>query len=81
MTATTPRERLIARLDHLDDEQIESLISYADAITSTTLIGDYKAENDPTVGFLSGSTSLAQRAKEILRDEITSHGGWTQKHD
>jgi hypothetical protein len=77
----TTRERLIAELDELNEEQIESLLSYAEALRSATLADDYDAKNDPTIGFLSGSTDVARRTKQILRDEITSRSGWTQKKD
>lgn len=77
----TTRERLIAELDELDDQQIESIWSYVEALRSATVADDYDPKNDPTIGFLSGSTDVARRTKQILRDEVTSRSGWTQKKD
>ena len=81
MAMSTVRERLITKLDELSDEQVASLLSYAEAMQSTTLPDDYDEDNDPSIGFISGPTHLASRAKDILRDEITSRSGWTQKKD
>jgi hypothetical protein len=77
----TSRERLMAELDELDDQQIESVLSYVEAVRSAALADDYDAKNDPTIGFLSGSTDVARRTKQILRDELTKRSGWTQKKD
>jgi hypothetical protein len=75
------REQLIAELNDLNDQQIESLLSYVQALRSATLPDDYDHKSDPTIGFLSGSTDVARRTKQILRDEMTSRSGWTQKKD
>ncbi len=81
MAVQTIRERLIHKLFDMTDTQVSSLLSYADAIQSNELPPDYNEENDPAVGFVSGSTDLARRSKQILRDEISTHSGWTQKKD
>ncbi|MCA0458941.1 MAG: hypothetical protein LCI00_33640 [Chloroflexi bacterium] len=80
MAAQTVRERLIHKLFEMTDQQVASVLSYADAIDENEL-ADYDATNDPAIGFMSGSTDLAGRSKAILRDEIITRSGWTQKKD
>lgn len=75
------RTELIERLDHMTTEQITTLLNYAEVMLSHGLAADYDPDHDPAVGFLSGSTNLAQQAKAILRDEISRKSGWTQKKD
>jgi hypothetical protein len=79
MAALSIREQLIAELDEMSDQQIASLWSYAQVLRSETLPDDYDESHDPTIGFLSGSTDVARRTKEILREETTPRSGWTQK--
>lgn len=81
MSTPTIRERLIHKLFDMTDNQVESLLSYADAIQSDELPESYDEANDPAIGFMSGSTDLAHKSKQILRDEITARSGWTQKKD
>lgn len=81
MATANMRERLVSKLDELNEEQIASLLSYVEAMQETTLPDTYDEDNDPSVGFISGPTDLATRAKQILRDEITPLSGWTQKKD
>jgi hypothetical protein len=77
----TAREELSAKLDELTDEQIAAVLRYVEAMQSTSLPADYDEANDPSIGFLSGPTDLSERAREILRKEITPLSGWTQKKD
>lgn len=81
MDTPTIRERVIAELDTMSTEELEWMLDYIEAMKSNRLPEDYDPDNDPAVGFLSGSKDLASRAKQILRDEITSRSGWTQKKD
>lgn len=81
MAVQTIRERLIHKLFEMSDQQVASVLSYADAIDTEALPETYDPEHDPAIGFMSGSTDLAQRSREILRDEISSRSGWTQKKD
>jgi len=81
MAVQTIRERLIHKLFDMTDTQVASLLSYADAIQSDELPENYDEAHDPAIGFLSGSTDLARRSKQILRDEINTRSGWTQKKD
>lgn len=81
MAVQTIRERLIHKLFEMSDQQVASVLSYADAIDTDELPETYDPTQDPAIGFMSGSTDLAQRSSEILHDEITSRSGWTQKKD
>jgi len=81
MGTPTIREKLVSKLDELTDEQVASLLHYAEIMQSATLPPDYDEEQDPSIGFISGPTDLSVRAKQILRDEITALSGWTQKKD
>jgi hypothetical protein len=80
MTASDIRQQLIAKLDSLSDEEMKALLRYIEAMQSTSLPDDYDEAHDPSIGFLSGTTDLATRTKEILQNEISS-SGWTQKKD
>jgi hypothetical protein len=40
---------------------------------------EYDEETDPAIGFVAGPTDLSVRVKEILRDAVDIHSGWTQK--
>lgn len=81
MTLLTIRERLISRILELTDEQAEDVLRYTNDIQPAELPADYDEDHDPSIGILTGPTDLASRAKQILRDEITPHSGWTQKKD
>ncbi|MBA3874680.1 MAG: hypothetical protein ABI970_06615 [Chloroflexota bacterium] len=81
MAVQSIRERLIHKLFDMTDSQVASLLNYADAIQSDELPNNYDEANDPAIGFISGSTDLARQSKQILRDEINAHSGWTQKKD
>ena len=81
MAVQSIRERLIHKLFDMTDSQVASLLNYADAIQSDELPNNYDEANDPAIGFISGSTDLARRSKQILREEINGHSGWTQKKD
>jgi hypothetical protein len=81
MATANMRERLVSKLDELNEEQIASLLSYVEAMQETSLPDSYDEDDDPSIGFISGPSDLATRAKQILRDEITPLSGWTQKKD
>ncbi len=75
MSTLTAKQELIARLDELTDTEIEALLEhlevlrYARVMNSMTLPDDYRIENDGTVGFLSGTTDLAEQIEDILYGE------------
>jgi hypothetical protein len=85
MVAPELREKVIAVLDELTDEQVQELLHrievmrYVAAMNSTTLPENYSVENDPLVGFLSGTTDLAERVEDVLYPEtsgaVTSNEG------
>ncbi len=81
MDAPTIREQVVSKLENLRDDEVQWILDYIKAMESNRLPEDYNPENDPAIGFLSGSTDLAQNAKKILNEEITAHSGWTQKKD
>lgn len=81
MATSALREQVEQKLDGLSNEQLAELLRYIEIMESNVLPDDYDEDKDPTIGFISGPTDLASRAKEILRDEITPRSGWTQKKD
>jgi hypothetical protein len=70
MDAPTLREKLNDELDRLTTTELERILKYIETIKSIRLPDDYDEDNDPAVGFLSGSADLAERSKEILRKEF-----------
>lgn len=66
----TPREELIAKIEQMSDEQVESLLRYAKTLEIYQLPASYDPDNDPAVGFISGPTDLAERTEEILWSEF-----------
>jgi len=85
MTTASLREQLIARIDRMTDDEIRELIEqidmvqYKSVMQSDELPPDYNEENDPLIGFLSGTTDLAEHVKETLYSDIDEISGWTQK--
>jgi len=73
------REQAVLKLYELSDEEVVAVLQYMEALHEDAM-GDERIE-DPTVGLFSGPTDLGERAKDILRDEITDRSGWTQKKD
>ena len=81
MDAPTIRERLIRLiLNDLTDKQVSEVLRYSEELYSR-LPEDYDEDNDPAIGFLSGSTDLAERSKEILRKEFGVPRNQTQQED
>jgi hypothetical protein len=81
MDAPALREKVNHELDTMTVTELEWILKYIENVKSNRLPDDYDPDNDPAIGFLSGSTDLASNAKQILRDEITSRSGWTQKKE
>ncbi len=81
MVSPDIRKELLAQIEQLDDEQAAAVLSYIQALQSSSPPEDYEQSSDPTIGFLAGPTDLSSRTKAILREEITSRSGWTQKKD
>ncbi|MFN8452428.1 MAG: hypothetical protein U0521_28455 [Anaerolineae bacterium] len=70
------REQAVQKLYELSDEEVAAVLRYMEVLHA-----DVEPIVDPTVGMFSAPTALARQAKQILRDEITSRSGWTQKKD
>ncbi|MAS37162.1 MAG: hypothetical protein CL610_24390 [Anaerolineaceae bacterium] len=64
MDTPSLREKAKAELDDLSDEEIRWILSYIESMKSNRLPEDYNPDNDPAVGFLSGSTDLAAKATD-----------------
>jgi hypothetical protein len=73
MASPALQEQVVNKLNELSDEQLAELLRYIGIIESNVLPDDYNEDKDPT--------DLSARTKAILRQEITSHSGWTQKKD
>jgi uroporphyrinogen-III decarboxylase len=74
------REKVITAIDHLNDEQLETVYSVIQSIQSVEEDQpDYDPDNDPAIGFITGPTDLSERVEEILQEEIDAASGWTQK--
>lgn len=71
--SATPRERLLAELETMSDEQIEKLIRYIESIAPDDLRPDYDPEKDPFItgeAFFEGPTDFAERTEDILEAEF-----------
>lgn len=81
MVSNVMKDRLLSAIEGLSEEQVSELIEHAESMQPETEQGDYDPSTDPLIGFLDGdSTDLSIRAKQILRDEIDSESGWTNKN-
>ena len=66
----TPRERLLAEVATMTDEQIEALIRYIESISPHDLPPEYDPAKDPLMTgelFFDGPPDLAERTEEILQ--------------
>jgi hypothetical protein len=81
MATSALREKVDRKLDELNDEQLAELLRYIEIMESNVLPDTYDEDRDPSVGFFSGDPELASRTSDILRVEMTSRSGWTQKKD
>jgi hypothetical protein len=67
--SATPRERLLAELETMSDEQIEKLIRYIESISPHDLPEDYDPAKDPMINgelFFDGPTDLSAQTRDIL---------------
>lgn len=66
------KEQLITKIDQLSSSELEDVLEYIEvmeytrAMNSMSLPEDYRIENDGLVGFLSGTTDLAEQIEAIL---------------
>lgn len=73
------REVLIEKINTLTDEQVAALYGVVANMQQEGRT-DYDPNNDPAIGFLKDAPpDYSERAKEILREEVDSRSGWTQK--
>ena len=66
----TPREKLIARVGEMTDEQVEAFLKLATLIGSEPEDAPYDEDNDPTIGFMSASPDFASTSSDVLRREL-----------
>ncbi len=72
MSTPSLKEQLIAKLDQLSSSELEDVLEhieimeYTRTMNSMSLPEDYRIENDGLVGFLSGTTDLAEHIEDIL---------------
>jgi hypothetical protein len=81
MVSTSLEHELLRVLEGLTDSQVSALIQVARAMHPDAERPEYNEANDPAIGLISGPTNLAEQAEDILRNEIDSRSGWTQKKD
>jgi hypothetical protein len=62
----TIREKIIAHLDHLTDEQATRVLDFIETVETSDADVDYDEDHDPLIGYFSGPPDLAERAEEIL---------------
>lgn len=72
MNTPNLKEQLITKIDQLSSSELEDVLEYIEvmeytrAMNSMSLPEDYRIENDGLVGFLSGTTDLAEQIEAIL---------------
>lgn len=80
MADISMRDELIARIRAMSDEQVARLSHVVQEIESSQLPTNYDPARDPAIGFIENAPpDYSERAKEILRADIDSQSGWTQK--
>lgn len=77
MVMTDVRQKLIAKIDDLTNEQLESLLNYAESMQRGIFTDKSGAGRNALVGFISGPTDAAERTEEILWAEF----GVKSSHD
>lgn len=80
MIQVTLSDSIFEKLRLVASKRHTNITTLLEKIVEAYLVEDeYDEANDPAIGLLYGPTDLSMRAKEILREEITSYSGWTQK--
>ncbi len=75
MNTPNLKEQLITKLDQLSEDELETLLEHIEilrynrVLNSMSLPDDYQVENDGTVGYLAGTTDLAEHIEDILYGE------------
>jgi hypothetical protein len=70
MTANPIREKIMAQLDDLSDEQATAVLEFIESVKDSESIVADDLENDPLVGFISGPTDMAEHTEELLKREF-----------
>ena len=70
MVMADVREKLIAKIDDLTNEQIESLLNYVDSMELGTFTDKSETGRNALVGFISVPKDAAERTEEILWAEF-----------
>jgi hypothetical protein len=79
------RQALLVELAQLTQEQMAALLHVARTMRPghpgpvSENIVRYDEAEDPAIGLMSGPADFAERAEEILADEINPRSGWTRK--
>ena len=77
MVAPDIRQKIVEKLDQLDDAQAEEVLRIVESMEAPAQPDPY---DDPLVGFIDGEVPFnAEDDEEILRRDITLRSGWTQK--
>jgi len=77
MVAPDLRQKIVEKLDELNDAQAAEVLRLVEAMQGFTQADPY---DDPLVGFFDGPVDFsAEDDEEILRRDITARSGWTQK--
>lgn len=80
MTQVALSDHIFERLQFVATKRQTTVTTLLENLVETYLVEDeYNEADDPAINLLYGPTDLSMRAKEILREEITSYSGWTQK--
>lgn len=80
MTQVALSEHLFEQLRQVASKRHTSVSTLLEKIVEAYLVADeYSEADDPAIGLLYGPTDLSMHAKEILRQEINTYSGWTQK--
>lgn len=73
-------DHIFEKLRRLASQQQTSVSHLLESIVEAYLVEDaYDEAADPAISLLYGPTDLSTSAKEILRQEIDTYSGWTQK--
>jgi len=77
MVAPDIRQKIVEKLDQLDDAQAEEVLRIVKAMKTPEQSDPY---DDPMIGLFDGEVDFnAEDDEEILRRDITLRSGWTQK--
>ena len=70
MVMADVRQKLIAKMDDLSNEQLESLLNYAESMQVGSFTDKSDKGRNALVGFISGPVDAAERTEEILWAEF-----------